>query len=325
MNQKRGFVATIPASIVYARARMRRRKIRRFHAHVAQRRRRSPVLERDALRSQRTAHEDRTRNSGEAAKIVGDGLVFGSAGCCRSHIPACRRASPGAQPLRGCARCFCASSVIASGPWRHLRSGLRRSVPKPLQGASTSTRSSFPASRFAARIVVAGQRDRMDVADLRARRARRERGQALCRDVHGVDPAGAAHQHGERERLAAGAGAVVGDHLAAPRRDQPGKELAPLVLNLDQAIAKKRVMIDRRFAAEAHAGRRIRRRLGLDTVSAQSRASTSSRDVRARFTRRSSGAGLRRPCAMASASSQPCCVSELLPKPVRQVGAHRVR
>src|SRR5436309_2407236 len=45
--------------------------------------------------------------------------------------------------------CFWASSATASGPCRHLRSGLRRRVPKPLQGASTSTRSSLPARRLA--------------------------------------------------------------------------------------------------------------------------------------------------------------------------------
>src|SRR5207249_378334 len=45
--------------------------------------------------------------------------------------------------------CFWASSATASGPCRHLRSGLRRRVPKPLHGASTSTRSSLPARRLA--------------------------------------------------------------------------------------------------------------------------------------------------------------------------------
>jgi len=36
----------------------------------------------------------------------------------------------------------------ASALWRHFRSGLRRSVPEPLHGASTRTRSILPASRL---------------------------------------------------------------------------------------------------------------------------------------------------------------------------------
>lgn len=38
--------------------------------------------------------------------------------------------------------------ATASGVWRHLRSGLRRSVPRPEHGASTSTRSILPARRL---------------------------------------------------------------------------------------------------------------------------------------------------------------------------------
>ena len=57
--------------------------------------------------------------------------------------------------------------------------------------------------------------------------------------------------------------------------------------------------------------------------SAASRACAASRSMRARLTRRSSGAGLSRPCAMRSASSSPCCCDQALPQPVRQVGAHR--
>src|SRR5436190_9514446 len=106
----------------------------------------------------------------------------------------------------------------------------------------------------------------MDVADLRARRAFAERRQALCRYVDGIDPSGAAHQHRKRERLATGAGAVVADHLAPARRKQIRKELAPFVLNLDQAIAKERVLVDGRLAGETHAARRVRRRAGLYTV-----------------------------------------------------------
>jgi hypothetical protein len=44
--------------------------------------------------------------------------------------------------------CLATSSCTPAGDWRHFRSGLRRSVPRPEHGASTSTRSSLPARRL---------------------------------------------------------------------------------------------------------------------------------------------------------------------------------
>ena len=44
--------------------------------------------------------------------------------------------------------CLALSSATSSGDWRHFRSGLRRSVPRPEQGASTSTRSNLPFRRL---------------------------------------------------------------------------------------------------------------------------------------------------------------------------------
>src|SRR5487761_2503291 len=58
---------------------------------------------------------------------------------------------PGFTSLAAAARiasCFARYPASAVSFWRHLRSGLRRSVPRPVQGASTSTRSSLPARRF---------------------------------------------------------------------------------------------------------------------------------------------------------------------------------
>ncbi len=46
------------------------------------------------------------------------------------------------------AACLTVSSSTDCGDWRHFRSGLRRNVPRPLQGASTSTRSILPARRL---------------------------------------------------------------------------------------------------------------------------------------------------------------------------------
>ena len=129
----------------------------------------------------------------------------------------------------------------------------------------------------------------MNVAHSGARRARGERGEALGRNIHGVDAPRAAHQHRERERLAAGAGAVIGDHLAAPRRGEPREKLAAFVLHLDEPVTKKLVVIDRRLPGEAHAGRRVRRRRSLDAVVREARenlVAARARKVRAQVERR---------------------------------------
>ena len=44
--------------------------------------------------------------------------------------------------------CFCDNSNTSCGIWRHFKSGLRRSVPRPVHGASTNTRSNLPFKRF---------------------------------------------------------------------------------------------------------------------------------------------------------------------------------
>src|SRR4030065_485473 len=49
------------------------------------------------------------------------------------------------------AACLRVNSSILPGDWRNFRSGLRRSVPRPLHGASTSTRSILPDRRFTLR------------------------------------------------------------------------------------------------------------------------------------------------------------------------------
>ncbi len=76
----------------------------------------------------------------------------------------------------------------------------------------------LPGQAFHARIALARKRNRMHARDAGARRAGSERGQAPLRDIHRVDAAGASHEHRQRERLAACARTVVGDHLASPRR-----------------------------------------------------------------------------------------------------------
>ena len=152
---------------------------------------------------------------------------------------------------------------------------------------------------------VFSQHEGVDIGYPGARRARRERREAPGRHIHGVDAAGAAHQHRRSERLAAGAGAVIGDHLAPPRGEQPGEKLASFVLNLDEPLREKPVAIDGRPAGEAQPAGEY----GVGVAckpSAESSACALARSVRARLTRKSSGAGFKRPCAMRSASGAPC-------------------
>ena len=94
----------------------------------------------------------------------------------------------------------------------------------------------------------------MHVRDPGARRARRKLAQPFLRHVHGVDAAGAVHQHRQRERLAARARAEIGNHLAASRRDQVSEQLAALVLHFHRAGQKKRVAIDRGFSLQPDPG-----------------------------------------------------------------------
>jgi hypothetical protein len=70
--------------------------------------------------------------------------------------------------------------------------------------------------------------------------------------------AGAAHQHRGGEGFAAGARAVVRDHLAPARCEQPGEKLAALVLHLDQALDEERMAVDGRLAGETQSRWRVR-------------------------------------------------------------------
>ena len=62
-----------------------------------------------------------------------------------------------------------------------------------------------------------------------------------------VDLALVLHDRGERQRLAAGAGAEIDDMLARPRIDQQSRELGALVLHLDQALDEGGLGMDRRI------------------------------------------------------------------------------
>ncbi len=67
---------------------------------------------------------------------------------CTSRRRGARPASRASRRTRGCEPASRPARATRRLGCRHLRSGLRRSVPKPVHGASTSTRSILPARRF---------------------------------------------------------------------------------------------------------------------------------------------------------------------------------
>ena len=121
---------------------------------------------------------------------------------------------------------------------RHLASGLRRQVPVPVQGASTSTRSKLAAWRLTH---LSRSRSAACAAPLLAP-ARRSRSAARSSrradDVAGDELAAISHGRRQRQGLAAGAGAEIDDAHARPRIDQERRELRALVLHLDEPVAE---------------------------------------------------------------------------------------
>ena len=243
---------------------------------------------------------------------------------CTSRRRGGRRASPASRPRRGSPPASRASSATAA------------SALPPLEIGIAPQRAEAGARRVDQHAVdLAGEP--LDLAR-RARSAiscgctldspeRASRGFRLARrfadDVERVEPPLRAHQRAQQQRLAAGAGAEVDDHVAAPRRDQVADELAAFVLHFDRAVGEQRVLRERRPAGDAQAERRVRRRRRRRCLSPRARRSAASRVVFSGLTRRSSGAGASHARASASRSSSPSAAPRRVPQPVGQVGGDR--
>ena len=85
-------------------------------------------------------------------------------------------------------------------------------------------------------------------------------------DIAGDELAAVMHRHRQRQRLAAGARAQVGDAHARPCIDPGGDELAALVLDLHQAGAEGGAGGDLAAALDAEAPRGVRRRHGVQPL-----------------------------------------------------------
>ncbi len=118
-------------------------------------------------------------------------------------------------------------------------------------------------------VVLVGDRHRVHVGESRPCHAGLQPRQPPVGNIEGIEPAGRAHQGAEQQRLAAGAGAEIRRHLAAPGRQQVAEQLAALVLHLDAAVDIQRMLLQRRLGLQADAQRRQPSRLGGDALPAE--------------------------------------------------------
>src|SRR5207253_7344831 len=90
-------------------------------------------------------------------------------------------------------------------------------------------------------------------------------------DVERHDPALVVHAGGDRQRLAAGAGAVVGDLHAGLGVDQRRHQLRALVLDLDQPVLESLAGDDRQTTLQPEAVAGIAHGFAIDAFAGQGR------------------------------------------------------
>ena len=115
-------------------------------------------------------------------------------------------------------------------------------------------------------VALARQRAALDIADAGAAQPRAARSSRQADDVAGDELAAVVHRRGERQGLAAGAGAEIDDPHAGPRIGEQRGDLRALVLHLDEPVLEGGEAGRAARAREAQAERRERRRLGLDAL-----------------------------------------------------------
>ena len=140
--------------------------------------------------------------------------------------------------------------------------------------------------------VVAVERAALDIVGAGAAQALGRAVEAALVDVHGDDAALVVHAGGDGQRLAAGAGAIVGDLHAGLGVDQAGDELRALVLDLDQAVLEGLARHDRQAALQPQAVGGIAHGLGVDALARRAPPAPRSTVAFRRLTRRSTGGGV---------------------------------
>ena len=201
-------------------------------------------------------------NRGAAEERVDDGLVLlGEHAAGRvDEAAAGLHERRGRGEDRGLLR---ASSATDASWWRHLRSGLRRSVPNPVHGASTSTRSILPARRltFASRSCAMSCGCTFDSPERASRGLRFAR--RCVERVERVEAPLRAHQRAEQRASCRRRRRRNRRPCRALRRDQVADELAALVLHLDAPDVNSGCA-RAPGVRDAQAQRRVRRRLRGD-------------------------------------------------------------
>ena len=157
---------------------------------------------------------------------------------------------------------------------RHLADRFGRLTPFEIgiaaQGAETRARriDEYPVDLAGQpldlEVVLVGDDDREHIRQTAARETRAKTFEPFGAHVEGIQAAGVAHQCAEREGLAAGTGAKIDHHFAAPGRDQLREQLRAFVLHLERAGLEQRMPVDRRLVHQAHAIGRIRRGRSLE-------------------------------------------------------------
>jgi len=107
----------------------------------------------------------------------------------------------------------------------------------------------------------------MNVGQPASSKAWLQRGEAMTRDVEGIQAPRVPHLSAEGERLAAGAGAEVDHHLAASGAGHQRQQLAAFLLDLDPAVDVDLELVQRGLALDPDPDRRMRRRRGGDNAS----------------------------------------------------------
>src|SRR6266702_993791 len=122
-----------------------------------------------------------------------------------------------------------ASSARSCAVARHLPSGLRRQLPMPRQGAA------------------------LDIVDPGAAQPAAGAFEPPFGDIAGDELAAVLHLGGERQCLAAGAGAEIDDPHPGPRIGDEGGDLRALVLDLDEPVLEGGGPGERRAVLEPEA------------------------------------------------------------------------
>ena len=140
-------------------------------------------------------------------------------------------------------------------------------------------------------VALAGQRTALDIADPGAAQPARRALEPAGRHLAGDELAAIGHSGGQRQGLAAGAGAEIDDPHPGPRIGEQRGDLRAFVLHFDEALLEGGEAAERHPLAQPQAESATRGVGSAATPSAASARRAASRSAFSRLTRKSVGAG----------------------------------